>query len=106
MPQPITVTISHQLGKAEARRRIETGFADVEKQIAAGPVRMLSLNQRWEGDCLFLEGGGLGQKITGQIEVRDDAVVIQIDLPPMLAAFADAIAGRLKKQGQKLLGKQ
>ena len=27
MANPITVSIPHQLGRAEARRRIETGFA-------------------------------------------------------------------------------
>lgn len=106
MSQPITVTISHQLGKAEARRRIETGFADTEKQIAAGPVSMLSLTQRWEGDTLHLEGGGLGQKITGQVAVRDDSVTISIDVPPLLAAFAEQIAGQLKQHGQKLLSRK
>lgn len=103
MPQPITVTVSHQLGKAEARRRLEAGFADAQKQVAVGPVAMLSFNQRWEGDVLHLEGGGLGQNMTGQIEVRDDAAVISIVLPPLLAAFGEKIAGQLRQQGQKLL---
>jgi hypothetical protein len=48
----------------------------------------------------------MGQKLTGRLNVRDDAVQIEIDLPDMLAAIADKIKGTLKTEGQKLLEKK
>ena len=109
MARPVTVTIPHALGKDEARRRIEEGFGRLRQQMTSGlgaMGSMLSFQERWEGDRLHFEGGGLGQKMTGRLDVRADAVEIQLDLPEMLAAIADKIMGRLKVEGQKLLEKK
>lgn len=106
MARPVTVNIPHSLGKDEARRRIEEGFGRLQSQIAGGLVGMLSFNNRWEGDRLHFEGGGLGQKISGRLDVRADSVEIQLDLPEMLAAIADRISAALTKEGQKLLEKK
>jgi hypothetical protein len=104
--RPITVNIPHSLGKEEARRRIEEGFGRMQQQMAGGMAGMLSFNNRWEGDRLHFEGGGLGQKISGRLDVLADSVAIQLDLPEMLAAIADRISAALKKEGQKLLEKK
>ena len=66
----------------------------------------ISLNQQWNGDRLEFEGGGLGQKVTGRIDVGDNDVVMQVDLPEMLAALADRFRGQLQHEGQKLLEKK
>jgi hypothetical protein len=39
----------------------------------------------------------------GRLDVRDDAVAIEVDLPAILAALADRISGQLKREAQKLL---
>jgi hypothetical protein len=101
--KPVTVSIPHNLGKDEARRRLESGFGNVKQQLAGGIGGMLSLQERWEGDRLHLSGGALGQKITGRLDVLADSVRIELDLPEMLAMVADRIVGTLKKEGQKLL---
>jgi len=107
MARPVAVTIPHSLGKAEARRRIEEGFGRMRQQMTGGMgAMMLSFQDRWEGDRLHFDGGGLGQKMSGRLDVRDDAVAIEIDLPEILAAIADKITGRLKTEGQKLLEKK
>ena len=110
MARPVTVTIPHSLGKDEARRRIEQGFGQMRQQMAAGVGGMLAsmvkFQERWEGDRLHFEATGMGQKMTGRLDVRDNAVDIQLDLPEMLAALADRIAGKLKAEGQKLLEKK
>jgi hypothetical protein len=103
MARPVTVTIPHALGKEEARRRIEGGFGQMRQQMTGGLAAMLAFDERWEGDCLHFEGGGLGQKLTGRVDIRDDAVLIQLDLPEILAALADRVADRLKTTGRKLL---
>jgi putative polyhydroxyalkanoic acid system protein len=105
MSAPITVSIPHQLGKEEARRRIAEGFGKLRQQMTGGLLGLVSFQERWEGDRLHFEGGGLGQKISGRIDVLPATVQIQLDLPPILAALADRIAGRVKNEGQKLLGK-
>ena len=109
MARPVTVEIPHSLGKDEARRRIEIGFGQMRQQVTGGMGAMgamLSFQDRWEGDRLHFEGGGLGQKLSGRLDVGPDAVQIQIDLPDILAALADRIRGTIQTEGQKLLEKK
>ena len=106
MGRPVTVNLPHSLGKDEARRRIESGFGAMRQQMTGGMGSMLSFQERWEGDQLQFEGGALGQKIRGRLEVLADSVRIELDLPEMLAMIADRISGTLKREGQKLLEKK
>jgi hypothetical protein len=101
MAQPITVTIPHRLGKAEARARIEAGFGQLENQIAG--ASLASFNKAWSGDKLSFSANALGQQIAGRIDVDEREVRLEIDLPAFLAGMADAIAGKLKRQGALLL---
>jgi putative polyhydroxyalkanoate system protein len=106
MQKTITVNIPHNLGKDEARRRLESGFANMRQQLTGGMGGVLSLQERWEGDRLHFDGGGLGQKLSGRLDVLADSVKIELDLPTMLAMIADRISGALQKEGQKLLEKK
>ena len=110
MARPVSVTIPHNLGKAEALKRIETGFGQIRQNLLGGVAgmmaKMITIQDRWEGDQLHFEGSGMGQKLTGRLDVREDSVHMQIDLPDMLAALADKITGTLKTEGQKLLEKK
>ena len=121
MSRPVTVTIPHALGKDEAKRRIAQGFGDFQEHLVAGLASgaggggrgggllaaalrsTMSFNQTWAGDRLEFEGGGLGQKVTGRIDVGDSSVVMQLDLPEVLAALADRFAGQLQHEGAKML---
>jgi hypothetical protein len=102
MPRPVSITVPHQLGQAEARRRLESGFSSLREQMTGG-LPLVSLQERWEADCLHFQGGALGQKVTGRLEVLADAVRIELDLPEILAAIAERVTGRLKTEAQKLL---
>jgi len=106
MARPVTVNIPHSLGKDEARRRIEEGFGRMRQQMVGGMGAMFAFQDRWEGDRLNFEGGGLGQKITGRLDVFPESVRLELDLPEILAAIADKITGRLQTEGQKLLEKK
>lgn len=106
MARPITATIPHKLGKEEAHRRIAEGFSNLEQQLTGGMLGMFSLQKRWEGDRLHFEGGGLGQRVSGRLDVLADSVQIQVDLPALLAALADRITGKLKNAAQLLLEKK
>jgi hypothetical protein len=106
MAQSISVRIPHALGQQEARRRIEEGFGRMRTQMTGGMSAMLSFQERWEGNRLHFEAGGLGQKMIGRLDVLPDAVQIELDLPEFLAAIAGRISERLKSAGQKLLEKK
>jgi hypothetical protein len=106
MPRAVTVNIPHTLGKDEARRRIDDGFGRMRQQMTGGLGAMLAFQERWEGDRLHFEASGLGQKLTGRLDVLSDCVQIELDLPELLAALADGISGRLQQEGQKLLEKK
>ncbi|MES2990311.1 MAG: polyhydroxyalkanoic acid system family protein [Pseudomonadota bacterium] len=100
MTTPITVDIPHSLGRIEARRRIETGFASIVRQLPGGSG---THSERWEGDRLVFAVSGLGQTISGIVEVRDATVNMQIELPAVLGLVARGVGARLRQAGRLLL---
>ena len=103
MTTPVTVTIPHQLGRAEARRRIETGFAKMLDGLPGGTGRC---SERWEGDRLVFSVAALAQTVSGVIDVADAAVRVEIQLPGVLGLVASAFKTRLQRAGQLLLEKK
>jgi hypothetical protein len=103
MATPITISIPHQLGRAEARRRIETGFAKIISQV---PGSAGACNERWDGDRLTFSVAAMGQTVAGVISVLDAAVTIEIELPGVLGMIASRFKERLQKFGQALLTKK
>lgn len=103
MPTPISINIPHQLGRAEARRRIESGFAKLVQQL---PVSGGTCSQRWDGDRLTFSVAAIGQTVTGAIEVLDTAVTIEIELPGVLGMLGQGLKNRLHEAGRLLLGKK
>lgn len=103
MSKPISVTIPHQLGRAEARKRIDEGFADMSRHLggAAG-----ALEKRWIGDRLDFSLTSFGQSIAGHVDVADALVTVEVILPGFLAMIAGKVQGTLRKEGQLLLTKR
>lgn len=100
MSKPISVTIPHQLGRVEARRRIDEGFADFSRHLggAAG-----ALDRQWDGDRLSFSLTSMGQSISGHVAVADAVVTIEVLLPGFLAMVAGKVQDTLQKEGQLLL---
>jgi hypothetical protein len=103
MNKAITVNIPHQLGRAEARRRIEEGFGDFSRHLGGGAG---SLTKTWVDDRLDFSLQALGQAITGALHVADDFVRVEVVLPGFLAMIAGKVKGTLQKEGQLLLTKK
>jgi hypothetical protein len=103
MATPITVRIPHQLGRAEARRRIEADFSKITRLLPGSANRC---TERWEGDRLTFGVAALGQAVTGVIEVLEAEVVMEIALPGVLGLLAGGLKDRLQKTGQLLLTKR
>jgi len=104
MAKPLTITIPHQLGKAEARRRLETGFERIEQQLAGGS--QAQVEKTWDGDRMSFTAVAMGQTITGALNVVDDAIHLEIVLPGFLAMFAGKVKEKVRKEGQLLLEKK
>jgi putative polyhydroxyalkanoate system protein len=102
MSKPVTVTIPHELGRAEARRRIEAGFDDLSRHLGG----MGGVSKAWDGDRLNFAFAAMGQAISGTAEVADQAVRLEVLLPNLLAMMAGKLTGRLRKEGQLLLEKK
>ena len=104
MSTPITVSIPHQLGIAEARRRIDDGLAGLIAQ--AGQGKLAKVDKSWAGDRLTFSVLALGQAVTGHLDVKTHTIDMQIYLPGVLGMIAGKIKGKLQKQGQLLLEKK
>ena len=103
MATPISVTIAHQLGRTEARRRIETGLGNIVGQL---PGIGGTYTERWDGDRLTFSVTGMGQTVSGVVDVLDAAVKMEIELPGVIGLIASGLKGRIKKAGQLLLTKK
>lgn len=102
MSKAVTVTIPHDLGRAEARRRVEAGFGDLSKHLGG----LGAVTKTWEGDRLSFGFAAMGQMISGAIDVADQSVQLEVVLPNLLAMMAGKLKGRLQKEGQLLLEKK
>lgn len=101
MTQPTTVSIPHQLGADEARRRIASGFARTVGSVPGGA--MIRLSERWDGNRMIFEARALGQTVSGFVDVAESVVTLTLTLPPLLQSFADKLRGRVRDAGQLLL---
>ncbi len=97
--QTINVTVPHQLGKAEARRRLEAGFGK-----AAGLADGVgAVDQQWQGDELSFSVTAMGQTVRGTATVHDQLVAIAVRLPWLLAKMAEVLRPQIEKKTREAL---
>ena len=63
------------------------------------------MKDNWNGDHLDFSASLLGQTTTGMLDVADDHVRLEVQLPWMLSMFANKAKALVKKQGQLMLEK-
>ena len=98
--EPITVTISHRLGRDGAKRRIDEGLASIRAEVAP---YVKTLEFTWHDYSLDFRVVAMMQTITGRIEVYEDFVRIELELPRLLHLLAKTIAGRIESRAAALL---
>ncbi|WP_375307238.1 polyhydroxyalkanoic acid system family protein [Bradyrhizobium sp. A11] len=101
MSAPLVVSIPHRLGREEAVRRLKTGLG---RAAASIPVMQVE-EERWTGDSMAFRIRALGQIATGQVDVGDDQVRVEVVLPWLLQRFTEMAQATIKKRGQLLLTK-
>lgn len=105
MSRPVTVILKHDLGAAEASRRLREGFGRIRQSLSGG--MMFRFEESWASDtALRFTARGLGQTIDGAVDVFPQHIRIEATLPGLLASLAEIIAGRVEKEGQILLEKK
>src|SRR5215469_4119652 len=102
MSAPLVVSIPHKLGREEATRRLKGCLTRVA---ASMPVLQVD-EERWEDNRMLFRVRALGQLASGQVDVADDHVRLQVMLPWLLQRFADMAQAAIRSQGQLLLSKK
>jgi hypothetical protein len=100
LTEPITVTISHRLGRDEAKRRLENGLSTIRTELGA---YVKSIDYSWDGYTLSFRVSALMQTITGRIEVYEEFVRVELGLPALLRMAAKRIIGHIESRGATLL---
>jgi hypothetical protein len=103
MSKPLVADIPHELGRREARNRLERGVGQIRAHIA--PYAS-SIEDHWTDDRLNFRIAALGQALSGSIEIFEDLVRIEIALPGFLGFIGNRIAGRIRQQATLLLEKK
>jgi hypothetical protein len=99
MSNNIVVDVPHKLGAAEARRRIERDVGRLAGHIPGGAV----VQSGWEGDCLNLRIGAMGQEAQARIDVGEAVVRVEVSLPAGLSFFNKMLEGVIRRQGTAIL---
>jgi hypothetical protein len=102
MSQPLVVSIPHRLGRQEAKRRLDSGISRLRPELAG---LISTLDYSWDQDRLNFSAMAMWQTITGAIEVLDDAVRIEIQLPWIMSLLADTVAKQVRGRGIAMLEK-
>jgi len=102
MSQPLIVSIPHRLGREEAKRRLDSGISRIRPELAG---LVSSFDYSWDQDRLNFRAVAAWQAITGAIEVLDDVVRIEIDLPWMMRLLGETIMKQVRGRGLAMLEK-
>jgi hypothetical protein len=103
MSKPIVVSIPHRLGKEEAVRRLKSGLQRARTSFGG---QFAVHEEAWSGDHLDLRIAMFGQATSGTIDVAEDHVRIEVQLPRLIAMLGDKAKGLIEKQGQLMLEKK
>ncbi|WP_040260086.1 MULTISPECIES: polyhydroxyalkanoic acid system family protein [Pseudomonas] len=87
----IRVERAHQLGKEAAREKAE--------RLVDKLVSKYDMSAQWNGDVVELKRSG----VTGQVEVAEDKVVVEMKLGMMLSMMAPMIESEINRALDKAL---
>lgn len=102
MSDPLVVLVPHSLGKAEALRRLKSGFA---RMTPTFPFLTFD-EQNWTDGRMSFRAHAMGQLVSGTIDVGESEVRLEVVLPWILQRLAGAVQGAFKKSAQRLLEKR
>ena len=96
---PLTVDLPHQLGAAEAKRRIAAGADSLAAHLPAGA----QVRSAWTGERLGLQVQAMGQEVNAGVEVHEAFVRVEMLLPPALGFLRPLIEAGVRRGGAAML---
>ncbi|MEL6528912.1 MAG: polyhydroxyalkanoic acid system family protein [Pseudomonadota bacterium] len=97
------VTLPHSLGREEVRRRMHAHGHEIGSYFPPG---MATVETSWPNeDQMDLAIMAAGQQIDGRIEVHENQVIIDMDLPAILGFLRGTLERAVRRHGGKLLEK-
>lgn len=97
------VTLPHKLGREEVRRRMHAHGHEIGNYFPPG---MATVDTEWPNeDQMDLLITAAGQRIDGRIEVYEEQVIIDMDLPAILGFLRGTLERAVRRHGGKLLEK-
>ena len=95
------VPVPHNLPREEVRRRMQAQSHEIAGYFPGG---LATVETSWpDDDRMDLDIRAVGQTIRGHIDIEDERLIIEIDLPLALSFVEPIVAGAIRDQGQKLL---
>jgi hypothetical protein len=99
MNKPVIVDLPHNLGAAEAKRRIAGGIGRLRDHIPGGA----EVHSAWTGDRMDLRVQAMGQEIAARIDVQEKIVRLEVQLPAFLSFFGSKVERLIRSHGTELL---
>ena len=94
-------SVPHQLGQAEAQRRLQQLFPELEQKYGALITRA---DYQWQGNLCYFRLLIRALTISGRLLVEATYVEIELDLPLAGLFFKDKIQDTIQSQARILLG--
>ena len=95
------VALPHTLPHEELRRRFHARSDELKSLFPEG---LAQVTQQWrDEDHLDMVITAMGQRVVGVVELQDQTVVVNVDLPPALGFVERMIEGTIREKTQKLL---
>jgi hypothetical protein len=100
MSNSITVSVPHNLGAEEAKRRVVERLEHLRREYVD---KIGHSEVQWSGDTADLRVVAFGQTVTGKIFVMSDSLRVEVQLPWILAVLTNKIQGVLKSNAEESL---
>jgi hypothetical protein len=93
--------VPHSLGREEVRRRMKARVGEIADHIPGG---MAEVTSSWyDDDRMDLTIAALGHALSGRVEIEDQQVIYQFELPAGLGFAEPMVRTTIEKAGRKLL---
>jgi hypothetical protein len=100
MSKPFVVSIPHRLGRDEAIRRLKSGLDRTTRDFS----QIIAIEQQvWNDNALTFQVRALGQAASGNLEIFDTFVRLEVTLPWLLAKMAERFVPTIEQRGKLLL---
>ena len=96
----LTASIPHQLGRAEAKRRIQDHIGALRQEHGS---TFTVLQETWKGDTMDFSATAMGQSISGYLTIDENVIHLNVALPWLLSMLAGTVKQKLEQQVTHLL---